>query len=53
MAARVEAAREDAPAAGPAATTAVRQQDSSGVKEVSLTAFRVQFPGLVSMGGGE
>lgn len=50
MAARAEAERE--PAEGhrrPAA--AVREQDSGGAKEVSLTAFRVMFPGIVSGGG--
>lgn len=53
MAARVEAERSEQPQA-PAGSAPVERQTASpapaeGVKEVSLTAFRVQFPGLVSM----
>jgi hypothetical protein len=49
MASRIEAQR-DRQEQGATAPT-VRRQDSGGAKEVSLTAFRMQFPGLVSMGG--
>jgi len=59
MAARAEAERDDQPqpqAATPptrtSSTAAPERADSSEVREVSLTAFRMQFPGLVSMGGG-
>lgn len=57
MAARAEAEREDQPQ--PARATTTRTSSTSApasadgeVREVSLTAFRMQFPGLVSMGGG-
>jgi hypothetical protein len=49
MAARAEAEREPAEERGRPA--AVRQQDDGGTREVSLTAFRVMFPGIVSGGG--
>lgn len=50
MAARVEAEREETKPQ-PAANAEVGQQHAApdGVHEVSLTALRVQFPGLVSM----
>lgn len=52
MAARLEAEREETKPQ-PAATSAVEQMVASdGSREVSLTAFRVQFPGLVSMAQG-
>lgn len=52
MAARVEAQRNEKET--PAGSPPVERQmpapaAAEGVKEVSLTAFRVQFPGLVSM----
>lgn len=57
MAARIEAEREDRPQA--ASTTPTRTSSTPAptgadgeTREVSLTAFRMQFPGLVSMGGG-
>lgn len=43
-----EKAQEQGPAA-PVATAAPQQQAGGG-REVSLTAFRAQFPGLVSVG---
>jgi hypothetical protein len=54
MAARAEAEREEPrPGTTPTRTrsTSAPAQDD-GVKEVSLTAFRMQFPGLVSVGQG-
>jgi hypothetical protein len=54
MAVRAEAEREDQPTS----TTPTRTRSTSapaqddGVKEVSLTAFRAQFPWMVSMGQG-
>lgn len=49
MAARVEEEREEAKPQ--AIGGEVRRQDAApdGSREVTLTAFRVQFPGLVSM----
>jgi hypothetical protein len=57
MAARVEEEREDRPAPSSTATrtssTAQPPRQGAGdVSEVSLTQFRAQFPGLVSVGGG-
>lgn len=58
MAARIEAEREDRPQAvshtptRTSSTPAPTGADSERPTEVSLTAFRMQFPGLVSMGGG-
>lgn len=58
MAARIEAEREDRPQAAShtptrtSSTPAPTGAESSETREVSLTAFRMQFPGLVSMGGG-
>jgi hypothetical protein len=53
MASRMEAQRDQQDQGATRSTSAPQQAASSGgVKEVSLTAFRVQFPGLVSMGGG-
>lgn len=57
MAARVEEEREDRPAPSSTATrtssTAQPSRQGAGdVSEVSLTQFRAQFPGLVSVGGG-
>lgn len=56
MAARAEAEREDQPTASTTPTrtssTPAPSRADSDVREVSLTAFRMQFPGLVSMGGG-
>lgn len=51
MAARVEEEREKPAAAEPrtAAATVAAPQRTDGSTEVSLTAFRFQFPGLVSM----
>jgi len=55
MAARAETEREDqpAPSSTPTRTSSTpapaRDNETS---EVSLTAFRMQFPGLVSMGQG-
>lgn len=52
MAARIEEEREDAPASSsqPATRQEYQPQQAGGDRrEVSLTAFRVQFPGLVSM----
>lgn len=55
MAARVEAEREEQE---PTRTTSTRTSSTPApardneTSEVSLTAFRMQFPGLVSMGGG-
>ncbi|MFD9248516.1 hypothetical protein [Streptomyces bottropensis] len=56
MAARAEAEREEQQ---PTSTTPTRTSSTPAperadgeVREVSLTAFRMQFPGLVSMGGG-
>jgi hypothetical protein len=55
MAARVEEEREDRQSTGTTTTRTrseappVRQGDGA-VKEVSLTAFRVMFPGIVSGG---
>ena len=57
MAARAEAEREDRPT--PATSTTPTRTSSTPApgrdgeaREVTLTAFRMQFPGLVSMGGG-
>lgn len=53
MAARVEAEREEQE---PTRTTSTRTSSTPApardneTSEVSLTAFRMQFPGLVSMG---
>lgn len=57
MAARVEEEREDRPAPSSTATrtsstAAPAGRGSSEASEVSLTQFRAQFPGLVSVGGG-
>ena len=55
MAARAEAEREEQE---PTRTTSTRTSSTPApardneTSEVSLTAFRMQFPGLVSMGGG-
>ncbi|MDX2550116.1 hypothetical protein QA860_08360 [Streptomyces stelliscabiei] len=56
MAARAEAEREEQQ---PTRTTPTRtsstlapERGDGETREVSLTAFRMQFPGLVSMGGG-
>lgn len=55
MAARAEAERDDQPAStAPTRTSSTPAPTGEGgeTREVSLTAFRMQFPGLVSMGGG-
>jgi hypothetical protein len=55
MAARVDEERDDAPAsssAAPAAQDYQPPQASGDKKEISLTAFRMQFPGLVSIANG-
>lgn len=56
LAARVEAEREQPQTASTTPTrtssTPAPARGDSDVREVSLTAFRMQFPGLVSMGGG-
>jgi hypothetical protein len=55
MAARAEAEREDQPnSTAPTRTgsTPAPARGDNETHEVSLTAFRMQFPGLVSMGGG-
>jgi hypothetical protein len=54
MAARVEEERQSdgRPAASAPAAAAASRQQNGDVREVSLTAFRMQFPGLVSMGEG-
>lgn len=57
MAARAEAEREDQQPTPAASTTPTRTSSTAApsgadVKEVSLTAFRMQFPGLVSMAQG-
>lgn len=56
MAARVEAEREEQsePGTTPTRTSSTPPPQHSGgdVKEVSLTAFRFQFPGMVSMAQG-
>jgi hypothetical protein len=53
MAARAEAEREEPRTSTPTRTrsTSAPAQDD-GVKEVSLTAFRAQFPWMVSVGQG-
>jgi hypothetical protein len=58
MAARIEAEREDRPQQAAShtptrtsSTPAPQRGDGENV-ELSLTQFRAQFPGLVSMGGG-
>lgn len=52
MAARVDEERER-PTSTTTRTSSTQpaQQDRGGSKEVSLTAFRVMFPGIVSGGG--
>ncbi|MEH0586234.1 hypothetical protein QA942_19940 [Streptomyces sp. B21-106] len=58
MAARVEAEREDRPQPSasrtPTRTSSTPAPVGAGGEnvELSLTQFRAQFPGLVSMGGG-
>lgn len=55
MAARVDEEREDTPASSsPAQAAQAYQPPQAGGdrREVSLTAFRVQFPGLVSVANG-
>ena len=59
MAARAEEGREDRPAArstptrtSETAAPASTERGNSGVHEVSLTQFRAQFPGLVSVAQG-
>lgn len=54
MAARVEAKRDEQPAVGGGQqqTQQAAPAGASETHEVSLTAFRVQFPGLVSMTSG-
>lgn len=58
MAARAEAEREDQQRPAPGSTSTRTSSTSAPasadgeVREVSLTAFRMKFPGLVSMGGG-
>jgi hypothetical protein len=55
MAARAEAERERQPASSTPTRTSSTPAPARGdgeTREVSLTAFRMQFPGLVSMGGG-
>lgn len=55
MAALVEHERQEQggpPAKEPHRPAPAAQQQDSDVREVSLTAFRMQFPGLVSMGEG-
>lgn len=53
LAARVEEARQDEQDETPSAPQQAPQASARGdVKEVSLTALRVQFPGLVSMAEG-
>lgn len=52
LAARAEAERSEQQPAGPGGQQQVQRAAPAGdgeVHEVSLTAFRVQFPGLVSM----
>lgn len=56
MAARVEEERDEQRPTSTAptrtsSTSAPERADSSEVREVSLTAFRVEFPGMVSGGG--
>jgi hypothetical protein len=51
MAARIEAQRDQGGSRAPASTAAAPPASSGGTKEVSLTAFRVMFPGIVSGGG--
>lgn len=57
MAARVEEESEDQPASNTPTrtsdTAAPAGRGSSETTEVSLTQFRAQFPGLVSVGGTE
>ncbi|MEU6365772.1 hypothetical protein ABZ876_08445 [Streptomyces sp. NPDC046931] len=53
MAARVEEEREQQPSTTPTRTHSEApptRQGNGAVKEVSLTAFRVMFPGIVSGG---
>ncbi len=55
MAARAEAERDDQSASTTPTRTSSTPAPTSADgenREVSLTAFRMQFPGLVSMGGG-
>lgn len=54
MAARAEQERESSPSSTPTRTssTPATARGDGETREVSLTAFRMQFPGLVSMGGG-
>lgn len=55
MAARAEAEREQQPASSTptrTSSTPAPERADGETREVSLTAFRMQFPGLVSMGGG-
>lgn len=54
MAARAEAEREQSEPTSttPTRTSSTPAPHSADVKEVSLTAFRMQFPGLVSMAQG-
>lgn len=49
MQGRVEAEREETAPAQEPARQAAPQVSGGGTAELSLTAFRVQFPGLVSM----
>jgi hypothetical protein len=50
MAARVEEEQEQSSTTTRTSSTQPAQQGGSGTKEVSLTAFRVMFPGIVSGG---
>lgn len=54
MAARVEHERDERPASTTTRTssTPAPARGNGENVELSLTAFRAQFPGLVSMGGG-
>lgn len=58
MAARIEAEREDRPSRAASSTptrtssTSAPERGNGEAVELSLTQFRAQFPGLVSMGGG-
>lgn len=49
VAARVDAEKQETRPSGPQQEPVAPSQAADGVQEVSLTAFRVQFPGLVSM----
>jgi hypothetical protein len=58
MAARAEEEREDQQTRNSATPTRTSsapapRRDDSSTTELSLTQFRAQFPGLVSMGQGE